>query len=71
MSYISAIARAYHALVRAVVTIHVLCHTVDRADKYIQKSNASDALKTASTNLKASVHTYCEALEEFKNSLPT
>jgi len=71
MSYLTLVSKLFHALSRAVIVARAACHVIDRVDKYVQASNASDALKAQSTAVKASVHGLCEALAEYKAELPT
>lgn len=70
MSYISVALKVYRALIRGLHYAHALCHLATRVNSYVQRSNASDALKAQSTALLASTNAFCTALQTFVDDLP-
>lgn len=70
MSYLTYVSKLFHFLCKAVVSARSACRIIDRVDKYVQGSNASDALKNQSTSVKNATNSLCEALTDYKANLP-
>lgn len=70
MSFIGELKRLYRNLLDALRWAHVACKVSVRINAEIQASNASDGLKAQSAAFVAAATALCDAIQEFKDSLP-
>lgn len=70
MSYISTLKKLYRNLLDALHYAHHACRIAERINAEIQGSNASDALKTQSANFVTAATSLCDAIQDFRDSLP-
>lgn len=69
MSFLSSVTKLYRAFIVAWSLMHRVCKLVERIDAKVQASNATDAVKTASTNFLAATNTFCSLLDTHKEDL--
>ena len=70
MSYLSAFLKLYHALKATLKIAKHLCKLMSRCNGILQRSHASEELKTMGNDTVAALQAFCDAVQLALTNLP-